>query len=44
MGLVERRPNRGAIVAVVTQEHLASMFESMAELEGDLRALLPPSA
>ncbi|TPK60671.1 GntR family transcriptional regulator [Mesorhizobium sp. B2-4-15] len=34
MGLVERRPNRGAIVAVVTQEHLASMFESMAELEG----------
>ncbi|TPL11768.1 GntR family transcriptional regulator [Mesorhizobium sp. B2-4-14] len=34
MGLVERRPNRGAIVAVVSQEHLASMFESMAELEG----------
>ncbi|ESY89439.1 DNA-binding GntR family transcriptional regulator [Mesorhizobium sp. URHB0026] len=34
MGLVERRPNRGAIVAVVTQDHLASMFESMAELEG----------
>ncbi len=33
MGLVERRPNRGAIVAVITQEHLASMFESMAELE-----------
>ncbi|MDX8438973.1 GntR family transcriptional regulator [Mesorhizobium australafricanum] len=33
MGLVERRPNRGAIVAVVTQAHLASMFESMAELE-----------
>ena len=33
IGLVERRPNRGAIVAVVTQEHLASMFESMAELE-----------
>jgi DNA-binding GntR family transcriptional regulator len=33
MGLVERRPNRGAIVAVVTQEHLASMFETMAELE-----------
>ena len=32
MGLVERRPNRGAIVAVVTHEHLASMFESMAEL------------
>jgi len=34
MGLAERRPNRGAIVAVVTQEHLSSMFESMAELEG----------
>jgi DNA-binding GntR family transcriptional regulator len=33
MGLVERRPNRGATVAVVTQEHLASMFEGMAELE-----------
>lgn len=33
MGLVERRPNRGAIVAVVTQEHLFSMFEGMAELE-----------
>jgi DNA-binding GntR family transcriptional regulator len=33
MGLVDRRPNRGAIVAVVTQEHLHSMFESMAELE-----------
>jgi DNA-binding GntR family transcriptional regulator len=34
MGLVDRQPNRGAIVAVVTQDHLASMFESMAELEG----------
>lgn len=33
MGLVDRRPNRGAIVTVVTQEHLLSMFESMAELE-----------
>lgn len=33
MGLVDRRPNRGAIVTVMTQEHLASMFESMAELE-----------
>ncbi len=33
MHLVERRPNRGAIVAVVTQAHLASMFEGMAELE-----------
>ena len=34
MGLVDRRPNRGAAVAVVTQDHLSSMFESMAELEG----------
>jgi DNA-binding GntR family transcriptional regulator len=34
MGLANRRPNRGAIVTVVMQEHLASMFESMAELEG----------
>lgn len=34
MGLVDRRPNRGAIVAVVTPHYLASMFEGMAELEG----------
>lgn len=34
MGLVDRRPNRGAIVAVVTHDHLSSMFEGMAELEG----------
>ncbi|CAN2533538.1 HTH-type+transcriptional+regulator+LutR [Methylocapsa aurea] len=33
MGLVDRRPNRGAIVAIVSPAHLASMFESMAELE-----------
>lgn len=33
MSLVDRRPNRGAIVTVMTQDHLASMFESMAELE-----------
>jgi DNA-binding GntR family transcriptional regulator len=33
MRLVERRPNRGAIVAMVTADHLASMFEGMAELE-----------
>jgi DNA-binding GntR family transcriptional regulator len=33
MGLVDRRPNRGAMVAVVTPSHLAAMFESMAELE-----------
>jgi DNA-binding GntR family transcriptional regulator len=30
---VKRRPNRSAIVAVVTQEHLVSIFEAMAELE-----------
>ncbi|MBX3569632.1 MAG: GntR family transcriptional regulator [Rhizobiaceae bacterium] len=34
MGLVDRRPNRGAIVAIVGTERLASMFEGMAELEG----------
>lgn len=34
MGLVDRRPNRGAIVAIVTQDRLSSMFEGMAELEG----------
>ena len=34
MRLVDRRPNRGAIVAVVTDTHLSSMFEGMAELEG----------
>src|SRR5665213_2225335 len=34
MGLVDRRPNRGAIVTAVSQTQLASMFESMAELEG----------
>jgi DNA-binding GntR family transcriptional regulator len=33
MNLVEHRPNRGAIVARMTQAHLASMFEGMAELE-----------
>jgi DNA-binding GntR family transcriptional regulator len=33
MGLVARRPNRGAIVAMVSQERLASMFEGMTELE-----------
>lgn len=33
MGLVARRPNRGAIVALVTQQRLASMFEGMTELE-----------
>jgi len=33
MKLVDRRPNRGAVVTVVTHEHLSSMFEAMAELE-----------
>ncbi|WP_421726647.1 GntR family transcriptional regulator [Bauldia sp.] len=33
IGLVDRRPNRSATVAVVTQAHLHSMFEAMAELE-----------
>jgi DNA-binding GntR family transcriptional regulator len=32
-GLVCRRPNKSAIVTNVTQKHLASMFEAMAELE-----------
>ena len=31
---VDKRPNKGAVVAVVSQPHLASMFEAMAELEG----------
>ncbi len=33
MGLVDRRPNRGAIVTVISPADLASMFEGMAELE-----------
>ena len=33
MGLVDRQPNRGAVVATFSDEHLASMFEAMAELE-----------
>lgn len=32
-GLVERRPNRGAVVATISGERLAEMFEVMAELE-----------
>ncbi|MEK1886234.1 MAG: GntR family transcriptional regulator [Phyllobacterium sp.] len=32
-GLVCRQPNKSAIVTNVTQKHLASMFEAMAELE-----------
>lgn len=34
MKLVDRRPNRGAVVAVLSQDRLAAMFEGMAELEG----------
>jgi len=33
MGLIDRPPNRGAIVAMLSEEHLRSMFEAMAELE-----------
>ena len=34
VGLIELRPNRGAIVAQVGTEQLVQMFEVMAELEG----------
>jgi DNA-binding GntR family transcriptional regulator len=34
MGLVGREPNRSAVVVNVTEAHLHSMFEAMAELEG----------
>jgi DNA-binding GntR family transcriptional regulator len=34
MGLVDRQPNRGATVVLLSDEHLVSMFEAMAELEG----------
>jgi DNA-binding GntR family transcriptional regulator len=33
MGLVDRQPNRGTIVTTLSDEHLISMFEAMAELE-----------
>ncbi len=33
MGLVSRRPNRGAVVAELSEEHLANLIEVMAELE-----------
>ena len=33
IGLIDRRPNRGAVVAILTDEHLNSMFEAMTELE-----------
>lgn len=34
MGLVDREPNRSAVVTNVTETYLHSMFEAMAELEG----------
>ena len=34
MGLVSRRPNRGAVVAQFSPEHLVNLIEVMAELEG----------
>lgn len=34
MGLVKREPNRSAVVTTVDANHLNSMFEAMAELEG----------
>lgn len=34
MGLVERKPNKSAVVTNVTGGFLTSMFEAMAELEG----------
>jgi len=33
IGLIDRRPNRGAVVAVLSDDHLVSMFEAMTELE-----------
>ncbi|HTJ57146.1 MAG TPA: GntR family transcriptional regulator [Devosiaceae bacterium] len=33
MGLIDRRPNRGAMVAQVSDEYLHAMFEAMTELE-----------
>ena len=32
-GMVQRRPNRGVVVATVTPERLADMFEAMGEME-----------
>lgn len=34
MGLVKREPNRSAVVTTIDADHLNSMFEAMAELEG----------
>ncbi len=33
MGLVQKRPNRGVVVTVITRERLTQMFAAMAELE-----------
>lgn len=33
MGVVQRRPNRGVVVATVTEAQLKDMFEAMGELE-----------
>lgn len=33
MGLIDRRPNRGALVAALSAEHIANLVEAMAELE-----------
>jgi DNA-binding GntR family transcriptional regulator len=33
MGLIDRQPNRGALVVTLSEAHLNSMFEAMAELE-----------
>lgn len=33
MGLIDRRPNRGAVVADLSAEHIANLIEAMAELE-----------
>lgn len=32
-GLVQERPRKGAVVAVITQERMAEMFETMGEIE-----------
>jgi DNA-binding GntR family transcriptional regulator len=32
-GMVQRRPNRGVVVTLVSRERLADMFEAMAEIE-----------
>ena len=39
MGLVEREPNRRAVVATITDHRLTEMFEAMAELEASCARL-----